>query len=60
MPVTAQRAAPASSDHAMLAAFFLPRGTGFERWDLVVMGIWGLVGIGLAVWKFSWEPRTGQ
>ena len=46
--------------HAMLAAFFLPRGTGFERWDLVVMGIWGLAGIGLAVWKFSWEPRTGQ
>jgi ABC-2 type transport system permease protein len=45
---------------AMLAAFFLPRGTGFETWDLVVMGIWGLAGLAFAVWKFSWEPRSGH
>jgi ABC-2 type transport system permease protein len=46
--------------HAMLGAFFLPRGTGFEGWDLVVMGIWGLIGLAIAVRKFSWEPKTGR
>jgi ABC-2 type transport system permease protein len=46
--------------HAMLGAFFLPRGTGFEGWDLVVMGIWGLIGLAIAVRWFSWEPKTGQ
>lgn len=46
--------------HAMLSAFFFPVGNGFQGWDLVVMGIWGVVGLAIAVAKFSWEPRTGH
>jgi hypothetical protein len=26
----------------------------------VVMGIWGLIGLAIAVRWFSWEPKTGQ
>src|SRR5205823_584627 len=45
--------------NAMLSAFFLPHGSGFRGWDLLIMGIWGLVGIAAAIKYFSWEPRSG-
>jgi ABC-2 type transport system permease protein len=43
--------------HAMLAAFFLPTGNGFEGKDLLIMGLWGVAGVVLALRFFSWEPR---
>ena len=43
---------------AMLAAFFLPQGSGFKGWDLLIMGIWGLAALLVAVRSFSWEPRS--
>jgi len=46
--------------HAMLGAFFLPRGTGFAGTDLLVMAVWGVAGVLFAIWKFSWEPRSGH
>jgi ABC-2 type transport system permease protein len=46
--------------HAMLGTFFLPRGTGFETWDLIVMGLWGVAGLLIAITRFSWEPKTGR
>jgi ABC-2 type transport system permease protein len=46
--------------HAMLAAFFLPKGSGFQGTDLLIIGIWGVVGLAAAVRFFSWEPRSGS
>src|SRR5205823_3716205 len=31
--------------HAMLSAFFLPVGSGFQGWDLLIMGLWGVAGL---------------
>ena len=46
--------------HAMLSAFFLPVGNGFQGTDLAIMGAWGVAGLVFAATRFSWEPRTGQ
>lgn len=46
--------------HALIEAYNptgVGTGSGFVAWDLVVMGIWGVVGILLALRFFSWEPR---
>lgn len=32
-------------------------GNGFSGEDLIVVGVWGVVGVVIAAWKFSWEPR---
>jgi ABC-2 type transport system permease protein len=45
--------------HALLSAFFLPVGSGFQGRDLLILGIWGVVGLVAAVRFFVWEPRTG-
>jgi len=49
--------------HAMLSAFFWasvsPTGSGFQGKDLLIMGIWGVVGLAAAIKFFSWEPRSG-
>jgi ABC-2 type transport system permease protein len=42
---------------AMKAAYFAPAGSGFSPDHLLVIGIWGLVGLFLAVRFFRWEPR---
>ena len=42
---------------AMKAAYFAPVGNGFRGGDLLIVGIWGLVGILVAARSFSWEPR---
>jgi ABC-2 type transport system permease protein len=42
---------------AMKAAYFSPLGNGFRGGDLLIIGIWGLVGVLIAAWLFSWEPR---
>ena len=42
---------------ALIAAYFLPQGSGFQGGDLLIVGAWGLAGLLLAVRFFSWEPR---
>lgn len=32
------------------------RGAGFAGWDLLIVGLWGLVGLVVALRKFSWVP----
>ncbi|MBI5287423.1 MAG: ABC transporter permease, partial [Chloroflexi bacterium] len=33
-------------------------GAGFEPAHLAVIAGWGVAGFLVAVWRFSWEPRT--
>jgi ABC-2 type transport system permease protein len=33
-------------------------GTAFHWYDVAVVAAWGVAGLLLAVWRFSWEPRT--
>ena len=42
---------------AMKAAYFSPAGNGFRSGDLLVIGIWGVVGVLAAVRLFTWEPK---
>ena len=42
---------------AMKNAYFSPVGSGWRGGDLLVIGIWGVVGVLLAVRRFSWEPK---
>ena len=42
---------------AMSAAFFTTQGSGFRGFDLLVVAIWGIVGLLAAMRFFSWEPR---
>src|SRR5918996_1071739 len=42
---------------AMQATYFSPTGGGFRGVDLLVMAVWGLLGLVLAARYFSWEPR---
>jgi ABC-2 type transport system permease protein len=45
--------------HALLSAFLHPRGgSGLVGIDLLVLGVWALVGIVISIKFFSWEPRT--
>jgi ABC-2 type transport system permease protein len=32
-------------------------GTTFRWSDVLIVGVWGVAGLLLAVWRFSWEPR---
>ena len=43
---------------AMNSAYFSVSGSGFEAWNLLILGAWGLAGVILAVLFFSWEPRV--
>ncbi|MFN2544728.1 MAG: ABC transporter permease [Actinomycetota bacterium] len=43
---------------AMLNTFLAPTGSGFQGWDLLIMGAWGVVGLLLAIRFFTWEPRN--
>ncbi len=43
---------------AMQAAFNpFETGTGFRGWDLLIIAAWGAAGLGIALRRFSWEPR---
>lgn len=45
---------------AVYASFGVQRGVGAWAWsDLLVMGIWGLVGVVVAVRRFRWAPWRG-
>ncbi|MFY9588396.1 MAG: ABC transporter permease [Actinomycetota bacterium] len=44
--------------HALDHAYNYPRGTGLYADDLIVMGIWFVIGLVIAVRFFSWEPRV--
>jgi ABC-2 type transport system permease protein len=44
--------------HALLSSYIAPHGgSGFVASDLLVLGIWTLIGIAVALRFFSWEPR---
>jgi ABC-2 type transport system permease protein len=40
---------------AMQAGFL---GTVFSWRDVLIVGVWGLAGLFISVWRFSWEPRV--
>ena len=42
---------------AMQTAYFSVSGSGFEPFNLLILGAWGLAGAVLAALFFSWEPR---
>ncbi len=42
---------------AMKAAYFSPTGSGFRWGDLLVIAVWGVLGLIFAIRFFSWEPR---
>jgi ABC-2 type transport system permease protein len=45
--------------HSLIKAYDpCAKGTGFVGSDLIIMGIWTIVGVVLAARFFSWEPRT--
>ncbi len=33
-------------------------GAGFEPGHLLALALWGVAGAAIAMWRFSWEPRT--
>jgi len=33
-------------------------GAGFAWHDLLILAIWGAVGLAIAIWRFSWKPRA--
>ena len=34
------------------------RGAGFAGHDLLILAIWGIAGLVIALWRFSWSPLT--
>jgi ABC-2 type transport system permease protein len=42
---------------AMKSAYFSPAGNGFRWKDILVIAIWGVVGVVAAVRLFTWEPK---
>ena len=42
---------------AMKGAYFAPTGGGLQGGHVLIVAIWGVVGVLLAVRFFSWEPR---
>ncbi|HJP65389.1 MAG TPA: ABC transporter permease [Actinomycetota bacterium] len=42
---------------AMKGAYFAPTGSGLQAGHLLIVAIWGVVGVVAAVKFFSWEPR---
>jgi ABC-type multidrug transport system permease subunit len=45
---------------AMAQTFDPAGGYGFRPGDLLVMAAWGLLGAGLALWRFGWMPRGAR
>jgi ABC-2 type transport system permease protein len=43
---------------ALVGSFLAVHGSGIQGSDLVVVGVWGVVGLVIGVRFFSWEPRT--
>jgi ABC-2 type transport system permease protein len=43
---------------ALVGSFLAVQGTGVNGSDLVVVGLWGIVGLAIAVRFFSWEPHV--
>ncbi len=33
-------------------------GAGFAGWDLLVVALWGIGGLAVALWRFSWVPLS--
>lgn len=55
--VTLSKVFPIKHFSSALIAAYNPTRVEFDTWDLVVIGIWGVIGIVAAVRFFSWEPR---
>jgi len=34
------------------------RGLGFAGYDLLILAIWGVGGLVIALWRFSWSPLS--
>jgi ABC-2 type transport system permease protein len=43
---------------ALVGSFLAVNGSGIQGIDLVVVGVWGVVGLAIGVRFFSWEPRV--
>jgi ABC-2 type transport system permease protein len=43
---------------ALVGSFLAVNGSGIQGIDLVVVGVWGIVGLVIGVRFFSWEPRV--
>jgi len=43
---------------ALVGSFLATSGTGLEWSDVLIVGIWGVVGVVVAIRFFSWEPRA--
>jgi ABC-2 type transport system permease protein len=43
---------------ALVGSFLAVNGSGIQGIDLVVVGVWGVVGLVIGVRFFSWEPRV--
>ncbi len=56
--ITVSKIFPIKHFSNALIASYNPTRVDFEAWDLVVMAIWGVIGVFLALRFFSWEPRT--
>jgi ABC-2 type transport system permease protein len=56
--ITLSEIFPIKHFSSALIASYNPTRVDFEAWDLVVMAIWGVIGVFLALRFFSWEPRT--
>jgi ABC-2 type transport system permease protein len=45
---------------AVFAPFNVQKGASPWAWhDLLIMAIWGIVGVAVAIWRFNWAPRRG-
>jgi ABC-2 type transport system permease protein len=42
-----------------LRAGYDPAARGIPRGDVIVLAVWGAIGVALAVRRFRWEPRVG-
>ena len=55
--ITLSKIFPIKHFSSALIATYNPDRVDFDSWDLVVMAIWGALGVIAAVRFFSWEPR---
>jgi hypothetical protein len=43
---------------ALVSSFLAVNGSGLQGGDLVVVGVWGIIGLAIGVRFFSWEPHA--
>ncbi len=46
-------------DNALFTAFDpVATGSGIAWTDLLILAIWGAVGLSIALWRFKWSPQS--